>query len=77
MEKRVQIFKCIISHSSTKSLVPPLHKFTIRNLDLFFSLFGKQNSFSSAVYLMTCQYFGRMERKLSRGKEGLHSADFS
>ena len=75
MEKRVQIFQCIISHSSTKSLVPPLHKFTIRNLGLFISLFGKQNSFKSAVYLLTCQYFGRMERKLFCGK-GLHSADF-
>ena len=39
MEKWVQIFKCIISHSSTKSLVPPLHKFTMWKLDLFFSLF--------------------------------------
>ena len=39
MEKWVQIFKCIISHSSTKSLVLLLHKFTIWNLDLFFSLF--------------------------------------
>ena len=37
MEKWVQFFKCIISHSSTKSLVPPLRKFTIQNLDLFFS----------------------------------------
>ena len=34
MEKLVQIFKCIISHSSAKSLVPPLQKFTIQNLDL-------------------------------------------
>ena len=39
MEKWVQIFKCIISHSFTKSLVPPLHKFTIQNVDLFFPLF--------------------------------------
>ena len=39
MEKWVQIFKCIISHSSTKSLVPPLHKFTIWSLDLFFPFF--------------------------------------
>ena len=42
MEKWVQIFKCIISHSSTKSLVPPLHKFTIRNLRLIFSLFWEK-----------------------------------
>ena len=34
MEKLVQIFKCIISHISAKSLVPPLQKFTIQNLDL-------------------------------------------
>ena len=39
MVKRVQIFKWIISHSTTKSLVPPLHKFIIQNLDLFFCLF--------------------------------------
>ena len=46
-----QIFKCIISHSSAKSLVPPLHKFTIRNLDLFFPFLGK-----NAVYLLTCLF---------------------
>ena len=51
MEKWVQIFKCIISHSSAKSLVPPLHKFTIRNLDLFFPFLGK-----NAVYLLTCLF---------------------
>ena len=59
MEKWVQIFKCIISHSSVKSLVPPLHKFTIRNLDLFFPIFGK-----NAVYLLTCQYLERMGKKI-------------
>ena len=42
MEKLVQIFNCIISHSSTKSLVPPWHKFAIWNLDLFFPFFGKK-----------------------------------
>ena len=63
MEKWVQIFKCIISHSSTKSLVPPLPKFTIWNLDLFFRLFRKLNSLiNSAVYLLACQYFG-MEKQ--------------
>ena len=35
----VQRFKCIISHSSTESLVPPLHEFIIRKLDLFFAFF--------------------------------------
>ena len=34
MERWVQIFKCIVFHSSAKSLVPSLHKFTIQNLDL-------------------------------------------
>ena len=78
MEKWVQIFKCIISHSSTKSLVPPLHKFTIRKLDLFlFPFFGKLNLLNIAVYLLTCQYFGRMEKNLSCRKVGLHFADFS
>ena len=65
------------SHGSKKSLVPPLHKFTIRNLDLFFPFFGKLNLLNSAVHLLTCQYFGRMEKNLSRQKVGLHSADFS
>ena len=74
----VQMFKCIISHSSTKSLVPPLHKFTIRKLDLFlFPFFGKLNSLYIAVYLLTCQYFGRMEKKIFRRKVGLHFAKFS
>ena len=41
MEKWVQIFKCRISYSSKKSLIPPLHKFTIRNL-LIFSLFWEK-----------------------------------
>ena len=64
MEKSVQIFKCIISHSSTKFLVPPLHKFTIRNLDLIIFLFGgKLNLLNIAVYLLTSQYFGRMEKR--------------
>ena len=50
MEKWVQIFKCITSHSSAKSLLPPLHKFTIRNLDLFFPFFGKLNLLNSTVF---------------------------
>ena len=73
----VQMFKCIISHSSTKSMVPPLHKFTIRKLDLFFTFFGKLNSLDITVYLLNCQYFGRMEKKLSARKVGLHFANFS
>ena len=76
MEKWVQIFKCTISHSSTKSLVLPSHKFAIRNLDIFFPFFGKLNLLNSAVYLLTCQYFERMEKSLSRRKEGLHFPDF-
>ena len=71
--------KCtgIISHSSAKSLVPPLYKFTTQNLDLIFPLFEKLNLLNIPVYLMTCQYFGRMEKKLSSGKVGLHFANFS
>ena len=42
MEKWVQIFKCIIFHSSTKSLIPALHKLTIRNLGLFFPFLGEK-----------------------------------
>ena len=41
-----------------------------------FPIFGKLNSLNSAVYLLICQYF-EMEKKLSRRKVGLHSADFS
>ena len=50
----VQMFnKCIIFHGSTKSLVPPLHKFTNRKLDLFlFPFFGKLNLINIAVYLL-------------------------
>ena len=48
----VQMFKCIISHSSTKSMVLPLHKFTIRKLDLLFTFFGKLNSLDITVYLL-------------------------
>ena len=69
--------KWSLVHSSTKYLVPPLHKFTIQNLDLIFSLFGKLNPLKIAVYLLTCQYFGRMGKKLSLWKVGLHFADFS
>ena len=73
----VQMFKCIISHCSTKSLVPLLHKFTIRKLELFSPFFGKLNSLNIAVYLLTCQYFGRMGKNLFLRKVGLHFADFS
>ena len=48
----------IISYSSTKSMVPPLHKFTTRNVDLIFSPF----LLNIAVYSMTSQYFGSMEK---------------
>ena len=57
MEKWVQILKCIISLSFTKSLIQTLRKFNIRNLDLFCPFFGK-----NAVYLLTCQHF-EMEKK--------------
>ena len=77
MEKWVEIFKCIISHSSTKSSVPPLRKFTIQNLGLFFPIFGKLNLLNSAVYLLTCQYFGRMEKNSTHQKVGLHFTNFS
>ena len=56
------MFKCIISHSSTKSLVPLLHKFTIWKLDLFFPLFWQNRFANIAVYLLTCLYFRRMEK---------------
>ena len=46
----VQMFKCIISHSSKKSLVPPLHKFTIQKLFIFFSFFGKLNLLNMCTY---------------------------
>ena len=72
-------FQMYNSRSSAKFLVPPLHNFTIQNLDLIlFLFFGKVNYlFNVTVYLLTCQYFGRMEKNLSRQKEGLHFADFS
>ena len=71
------MFKCIISHSSTKSFIPWLHKFTIQKLNLSFFFFGKLNLLNITVYLLTFKYFGRMEKKLSRRKAGLHFADFS
>ena len=49
MEKWVEILKCIISHSSIKSLVPPLHKFTIQKSDLFSSFCGKLNLLKACV----------------------------
>ena len=72
----VQMFKCIISHNSTKSLVTLLHKFTLRKLPLF-PFFGKLNLLNIAVYLLTCQYFWSMEKNLSRRKVRLYFADFS
>ena len=71
------IFKYIIFHCSKKSLVPPLHKFTIQNLDLFFAFFEKLNLLKSAAYLLTWQNFERMEKNLSCWKVGLHFANFS
>ena len=48
----------------TKSVVPLLHKFTTQNLDLIlYPFFVKLNSLSIAVFLLTCQYFGRMKKK--------------
>ena len=65
----VHMFTCKIFHSSTKSLVLPLQKFTIPKLDLFFSLFGKLNLLNIAVYLLTYQYF-EMEENLSHRNVG-------
>ena len=59
------MFKSIIPYSSTKSLVLPLHKFTIQKLVLFFPFFGKLKLLSIAVYLLTCQYFRRMEKRFA------------
>ena len=70
--------KCIISHSSTKSLVPPLPKFAIQKLDLFLFPFSeKVDLFNIALYLLTCQYFGGIEKHLSCRNVELHFADFS
>ena len=55
-----------------KSLVPPLHKFTTRNLDLVFSFFGKKR-----CVLTDLSKFGEDGKKLSRRKVGLHFVDFS
>ena len=60
-----------------KSLVSTLHKFTIQNLDLFFPFFGKLNSLNKAVFLLTSQYFERMDNILAHSKVGLHFANFS
>ena len=49
------MFKCIISHNSTKSLVPPLHKCTIGKLDLFFFSFFWETKF--ALYHFVLTYF--------------------
>ena len=67
-KNRVEIFKCIISLSSTKSLVPPLHKCTIQTLDLFFPFFGKLDLLNSHVYSLPCQYFERIDTNLSHQK---------
>ena len=67
----------INSLHSTKSLVPPLHKFTIQNIKLILlPFFKKLNSLNNAVYLLTCQYFRRVQTNLSSWKLGLHFADF-
>ena len=76
MEKRVQVLEFITSHSSTKSLVPPLHKFTIENLDLIlFPFFGKLNWCNVTVYLLTI--FREDGKKLPHWKVGFHFAGFS
>ena len=67
MGKLVQIFKCIISHSPTKSLVPSLHKFTIQNLDLL----GEKR-----CVLTDLSIFGEDGKILSHQKVGLHFAGF-
>ena len=42
----------------------------------FFPFFGKLNSPNMAVYLLTCPYFGRMEKNMTHQKVGLHFANF-
>ena len=62
----------------TKSFVPLLHKFTIQNLDLIlFPFFVKLNLLNIAVFLLTCQHFGRMEKNLSYQKLRLDFTSFS
>ena len=62
MEKWVQIFTCIISNSSTKPLIPPLHKFTIQNLDCILthlSIFGEDGEkfVTSESRIAFCRFF--------------------
>ena len=66
-----KIFKYTISHSSAKSLFPPLHKFTIQNLDLAFPFLGKKRFVHTDLSI-----FGEDGKKLSRQKVGLHLANF-
>ena len=49
---------------STKSLVPPLHKFTIQNSLNYFPFCRKLNLLNITVYWLTCQYCGRVEKKI-------------
>ena len=65
MKKWVEFFKCIISHSSKKSLISPLHKCTIRNLDLFFPFFGELNSL---CVLTDLSIFQEDEKKVVRSE---------
>ena len=59
-------------------MIPPLHKPTTRNLDLFFFLFfEKLNSLNIPAYLMTSQYFGGWKKTLSHRKVEFHFADSS
>ena len=58
------MFKCIISHSPKKLLLPPLHKFTVRYLDLIFSFFGKLNSLNIALYFTDLSIFQEDGKKL-------------
>ena len=61
--KWVQIFKCIISHSSTNTWFHYYLNSPSETSTYLFHFFGKLNSLKSAMYLLTCQYFG-MEKKI-------------
>ena len=72
------MFKCIIFHSSAKSFVPLLHKFTIQKLDLFCLLFfwEAKSAQHSCVYT-DLSIFWEDGKKMSCRKVGLNFADFS
>ena len=65
------MFKCIISHSSTKSLLPPLHKFTIRYLGLIFSLFLETKLLNIALYFTDLSIFQEDGKKIDRQESSI------